>query len=107
VVDYDWASTTWSSNIPVDYAFLVVDDVGKHQDGYSTSPVSSALDIAVPAMGVSFTAPTLVSDLAYALGYSKKQDPDFRYCVQTLEVSGYDGYVLDGCGLSGGSSGGP
>ena len=50
-----------------------------------------------------------MGDLSHAFGYSGARDPDFRYCVQSLRDagSGYDGYVLDGCGLTGGCSGGP
>ena len=70
--------------------------------------MSDALDQAVSAMDTSFTARNM-GDLSHAFGYSGARDPDFRYCVQSLRDagSGYDGYVLDGCGLTGGCSGGP
>lgn len=104
VVDDDWASRSWSSNIPYDYAFLVVDDVGNHR---GPSGVSDVLDEAVPAMDVSFRRPKYGRS-AYGLGYSGNRDPDFRYCVQDLDhYPSRGGYILNGCGLTGGSSGGP
>jgi len=109
VIDSDWASKSWPKNIPHDYGFLVVDDVGSHQ---GPKHVDEALDNAVETLDVSFDAPNL-GNAGYALGYPGDRDrstnpSDLRYCLQVLEErSNYGGYVLDGCGLMAGASGGP
>lgn len=112
VVDNEWANKSWPNNIPADYAYLVVSNLGNRQEG----GIVQALDRVVRGMEVSFSNPEL-EGTSHALGYSGKDDPDFRYCVQDLADSNIffgesspiqpDGYVLDGCGLQGGSSGGP
>ena len=85
--------------------------MGNRQEG----GMAQALDRVVRGMKVSFSNPGL-EGTAHGLGYSGKDDPDFMYCVQdTLDSNVFfgpsslqpDGYVLDGCGLQGGSSGGP
>ena len=75
-----------------------------------------ALDQKVPALDITFDKPNVGNYRATALGYSARRDPDFRYCVQNLQeqidVEGktaYErgGYLLNGCYLTGGASGGP
>ena len=107
VVDKGWASRSWSANIPWDYAFLTVSDVGSHKGGPNPA-TDLALDDTVPAFDITFKPPNVGSD-ATALGYSGAKDPDFRYCTQRLTRADASrgGYMLDGCGLTGGSSGGP
>lgn len=86
-----------------------MNDVGSHQ---GPADVNEALDNAVKALDVSFEAPNL-GNASYALGYPGDRDvttnpSDFRYCRQMLEEKpNYGGYLLDGCGLTGGASGGP
>lgn len=67
---------------------------------------SDILDATVNALDVSFASQSSPAE-SYALGYSGDQDPSFRYCYQPMTFDSYYGYVLDGCELSGGSSGGP
>ena len=67
VVDNGWlANSPFPGNIPDDYAYLVVDDVDSHQGGPPGIP--EALDQAVPAMDIAWSAPVLGSP-SYALGY--------------------------------------
>ena len=68
-------------------------------------PPSDILDVTVNALDVSFATQSSPAE-SYALGYSGNEDPSFRYCYQPMSFYSY-GYVLDGCELSGGSSGGP
>jgi len=56
-------------------------------------------------MGISFAAPPL--QLTHALGYSYSRDPNFMYCADTLISRDAANWWLSGCGLTGGSSGGP
>lgn len=109
VVDRNWAKKVWPNNIPADYAFLVVSNVGSHQ---GPTHVNDALERAVPAFDISFRKPDL-GRLTYGLGYPGKQDTDynpadFRYCRQSLDDEpDRSGYMLDDCGLTAGASGGP
>ena len=104
VVDNNWATGTFPNNVAWDYAFYVVSDTAAHQAGYTAAP--DALDSAVTAMTVSFTAPAY-STLSHALGYSYSRDPQFMYCADKLGQASTVNYWLGKCGLSGGSSGGP
>lgn len=110
VVDNGWASRSWPDNIPSDYAYLVVSDVGSHSGGTDLSVNDEdALDKAVPALDISFTAP-ITGIQATALGYSGSEDPNFMYCTRNLSREtriSRDGYKLNGCELSAGASGGP
>ena len=111
VVDHNWSSKTWTDNIPHDYAFLVVPNVGSHK---GPSGVNDSLEVAVPALEVSWDRPRF-GELSYAFGYPLSYDSptrpsDFRYCKRTLtKRSDMDGnmLVLKGCGLREGASGGP
>eukprot|EP00578_Thalassiosira_sp_NH16_P013810 CAMPEP_0181120444 /NCGR_PEP_ID=MMETSP1071-20121207/24162_1 /TAXON_ID=35127 /ORGANISM="Thalassiosira sp., Strain NH16" /LENGTH=544 /DNA_ID=CAMNT_0023205105 /DNA_START=4 /DNA_END=1638 /DNA_ORIENTATION=- len=111
VVDRLWSSKTWDDNIFHDYAFLVVPNVGSHR---GPSGVNDSLESAVPALEVGWDRPRF-GELSYAFGYPVKHDTasrpsDFRYCRKTLaERADRDGsmLVLNGCGLSQGTSGGP
>ncbi|KAL7574573.1 hypothetical protein ACA910_015923 [Epithemia clementina (nom. ined.)] len=107
VIDSRWAAGTWSSNIPYDYAILVVPDSGAWTQGYNNlnNPI---LDNAVPPLEVDFTNEQgLVSgSLVQFHGYSYNKDPNFRYC-RVQANSQTDRWVVPGCMLSGGASGGP
>lgn len=105
VIDNQWQTGTWSGNIPSDYAFLVASNVGSHTSD-NQSFTSDALEEAVPALDVSFEEPTTGS-LSYAFGYPGNRDPNFQYCRQVLDPEQGRGYLLDGCDMQGGSSGGP
>jgi hypothetical protein len=103
VVHPQWAAKTFPANIPWDYAYYVVNNVGAH-DGNDAVP---ALDGAVRPMTIQFTAPAL-TEKAHALGYSYADDPNFMYCAEGLATeSSYGDLWLGACGLSGGASGGP
>lgn len=104
VVDTDWTTRTFPSNIPWDYAYYVVGDTGAHS---GTAAASDALDVAAGDLAVQFTSPT-PGVFTHALGYSYSDDPSFMYCAQTLATeSSYNDWWLSQCDLSGGSSGGP
>jgi len=53
----------------------------------------------------------LTDQFVYGFGYSLEHNPDFRYCSDTTGfkdvTKGVPTYWLDGCGLTGGASGGP
>jgi hypothetical protein len=105
VVDRSWTTRTFPDNIPWDYAFYVVKDVGAHSPGLTAS--SDVLETAAGDLPVqTATAPT-VGTYTHALGYSYSQDPDFMYCAQNLGTNGAANWWLSQCGLTGGSSGGP
>jgi len=104
VVDVNWTTRTFPDNVHWDYAFYVVRNTGAHTAGRTVA--SDTLDAAVTPMSVQFSAPTTGST-AYALGYSYDVDPLFRYCTDPLQNMNADNWWLPGCGLSGGSSGGP
>eukprot|EP00578_Thalassiosira_sp_NH16_P026204 CAMPEP_0181098726 /NCGR_PEP_ID=MMETSP1071-20121207/12282_1 /TAXON_ID=35127 /ORGANISM="Thalassiosira sp., Strain NH16" /LENGTH=627 /DNA_ID=CAMNT_0023181345 /DNA_START=72 /DNA_END=1952 /DNA_ORIENTATION=+ len=111
VVDRLWSSKTWQDNIPQDYAILVVPNVGSHR---GPSGVNDSLEVAVPALEVSWERPR-IGQLSYALGYPGDMDvvtnpSDFRYCRQILterKEKEWGGLMLEGCGLTAGASGGP
>lgn len=106
VIDHDWTEYTMPANLPWDYAFVVVSDVGSHVGG-SDSNANIALDNTVPALDVSFNEP-IVGGRTTALGYSSDPNPDLRYCAQYLEIeANMGGYLLNGCALSDGAIGGP
>src|SRR6185369_143324 len=93
-----------------DYAFYVVSDDGAHTSGLS--PSSETLDLAAGSMGISDSQPSHDTnddlDLTHALGYSYDADPNFMYCAQHMTtINGTINWWLPGCGLTGGSSGGP
>ena len=104
LVDTNWTTRTFPDNVAWDYAYYVVNDTGAHQPGLAAA--SDALDAAVPAMTVSFSAPGLDA-LTHALGYSYDVDPQFMYCADPMEAFDAVNWWLPNCGLSGGSSGGP
>ena len=109
IVDSGWSGREWPDNQPSDYAYLVVPNVGSHQ---GPAGVNDGLEKAVPTLDVTFEKP-VYGEYATALGYpanldTEDQPSDFRYCRQSLrEEAGKGGYVLNGCGLKGGASGGP
>ncbi len=108
IVDRSWTTTSWPNNIAVDYAFYVVPDTGRHTPGFRTG-TSAVLDTAVGSIPVSFTAPALGTG-TYGIGYPGANDPQLRYCADLLAtptLNSYGGLWLDGCGLTGGASGGP
>jgi hypothetical protein len=105
VVDVDWTAAVFPNNIPWDYAYYVVPDIGAHTPGLT--PAAEALDQAViTPMAISFSTPT-TGLFTHALGYSYSEDPSFMYCAQDMTTEGNSNWWLASCGLSGGSSGGP
>lgn len=109
VIASDWSSRVWPSNIPYDYGFYVVPNVGSHRVGNTTD--NDPLD-GLGSLSIAWNADSAtVGMLTDALGYSYKVDPRFMYCEQALGsiygVAGYLNHWLSGCRLSGGSSGGP
>jgi hypothetical protein len=111
-VDVNWTTRSFPDNIPWDYAYYVVEDSGAHSGSASTS---DALDTAVGSLGIDFNPPAVndgndgatSADFTHALGYSYSDDPYFMYCAEDMTTEGSDNWWLPGCGLSGGSSGGP
>jgi hypothetical protein len=101
-VDANWASRSWPDNIPWDYAYYVVDDTDAASRGGNAT---GALD-ALANLAVSFSAPDTTAK-ADAIGYSYSQDPNLRYCSETLGATGTANWWLGSCALSGGASGGP
>jgi hypothetical protein len=110
VVDTNWTTRTFPDNIPWDYAFYVVSDIGAHQDGYIPN-TEDALDTAAGAMALDFTDPAVddsgTADFTFGMGYSYSDDPNFMYCAEDMTTEGTANWWLPSCGLSGGSSGGP
>ena len=104
VVDYKWTDKVFPNNVMWDYAFYVVDNNSARQPGYLAN-ISNTLDVAAGFMDISFAAPPL--SMTYGLGYSYDRDPNFMYCSDTLVSRDAANWWLAGCGLSGGSSGGP
>lgn len=116
VVHDDWASRVFPSNVPSDYGFYVVDDIGAH---LGASSASDALDQSVSALDMSFEP--LVTDpddplypgptFTHAFGYSYSgYDPDLMYCADTLGADPNDPVNprwIPACDLQGGASGGP
>jgi hypothetical protein len=111
VVDVNWTTSVFPDNIPWDYAFYVVDDIGAHAQGLRTT--SDVLDDAVDGgLPISFLSPYVddgetTYDYTHALGYSYSDDPNFMYCAEDMTTEGADNWWLPSCRLSGGSSGGP
>jgi hypothetical protein len=113
VVDSDWTTRVFPNNIAWDYAFYVVDDIGAHAQGPTTT--SDVLDEAAGDLPISFGTVNVNDgdpgahslDFTHALGYSYSEDPNFMYCAEDMTLEGAVNWWLPSCGLSGGSSGGP
>jgi hypothetical protein len=106
VVDQNWTTRTFPDNIFWDYGFYVVSDTGawSTSDRYA-NPADRALD-GLGTLDIDVTART--GDTAHALGYPYDVDPELMYCTEPLATEEtYNGYWLDRCGLTGGTSGGP
>lgn len=102
VVDVEWTTRTFPDNIPWDYGYYVVADVGAHDGNGTTDGLEDAVGSLVPK----FTPPT-VGEVSHALGYSYDVDPELMYCKESLGTEGSANYWLSRCDMSGGSSGGP
>ena len=110
VVDTHWTTRVFPDNIPWDYGYYVVNDIGAHQGSGA-----EALQTAAGFLPISFTAPYFNDgdpgpgslDYTHALGYSYSDDPNFMYCAEDMTTEGSSNWWLANCGLSGGSSGGP
>ena len=100
VVDVNWTTRTFPDNVAWDYAFYVVGN-----NSHSGTAAPSVLDAAVFPMNINFSLPPL--SLTYGLGYSYDMDPNFMYCTDNLQNASAANWLLPGCGLTGGSSGGP
>ncbi|MBI4292224.1 MAG: hypothetical protein HY661_12180 [Betaproteobacteria bacterium] len=115
VVDINWTTRTFPDNIAWDYAFYVVADSGAHRQGInSTSDIldegtaAGSLPVSFGTVSVNDGTPGALSpDFTPALGYSFSEDPKFMYCAEDMTTEGTANWWLPGCGLSGGSSGGP
>jgi hypothetical protein len=107
VVDKEWTLRTFPDNIPWDYAYYVVDDVGAHQQGLSLM-TDDALDTAViTPIPIDFSWDGS-NPYTHAIGYSGDKDPDLRYCAENVNQNvGPANWWLGSCAMSGGSSGGP
>jgi hypothetical protein len=111
VVDTNWTTSTFPDNIPWDYAYYVVSDVGAH----SGSTAIESLETQVGGLSISFAPPAYdtgttdaeAADYTHAIGYSYADDPNLMYCAENMTLEGAYNYWLPNCGLSGGSSGGP
>ena len=111
VVEQNWTTSVFPSNIPWDYAYYVVGDTGTH----SGNGGGGALDSAAGAIAVNFSAPNVNDgqagasslDFTHALGYSYSDDPFFMYSAEDMTTEGSDNWWLPSSQLSGGSSGGP
>jgi len=105
VVDRNWTTRSWPDNIPWDYAYYVVPDVGAH---FGAATPSDVLDAAVGGgQSLPFASDLSPGSPVAALGYSYSDDPNFMYCSEGLSTTGAANWWLPSCGLSGGASGGP
>ena len=110
-MDTNWTTSTFPDNIPWDYAYYVVSDIGAH----SGAVADPSLEFEVGGLAISFTAPEVDSgttganavDYTHAIGYSYADDPNLMYCAENMTTEGAYNWWLPNCGLSGGSSGGP
>ena len=113
-VDEEWTTRTFPDNIAWDYGYYVVDDMGAHSQGQTTTD-TDVLDDEAGSLTVNFDAVSVDDlvdgaespDFTHALGYSLSHDPEFRYCAEDMTITGTVNWLLPGCGLSGGASGGP
>jgi len=103
VVDVDYTTRQFPDNHEWDVGYYVVPATGAQVGGQS---VAAALETAAGALPVSFSVTTAGQD-TWGLGYSYSDDPNFMYCRDTMGTQGTVNWWLPGCGLSGGSSGGP
>ena len=103
VVDVDYTIRQFPDNHEWDMGFYVVPITGAHR-GIQT--VAESLETATGSLPMSFSVNTAGQE-TYGLGYSYSDDPNFMYCRDTMGTQGTANWWLPGCGLSGGSSGGP
>ena len=91
----------------VPFHFNTVPDAGAWTQGYANTN-NPVLDSAVSSMEVDFTNQQGLVDGSWVNfhGYSYNRDPNFRYCRVQVD-SQADRWVMPGCMLSGGASGGP
>jgi hypothetical protein len=114
LVDVNWTTRTFSDNVAWDYAYYVVNDTGAHTSsstGLSGPYNDGVLDVQAGNLGIDFVAPyhntSNDADVTTAIGYSYSDDPKLMYCEDHMATTGSVNWWLPGCGLSGGSSGGP
>lgn len=102
-----WADTPWPERLAYDYGFYVVDDVGDHK---GNSCGSDALDVSIDELDF-VVGEDFAGDSVLAFGYSLIEKPDFRFCSNYTDynqpIEDVDTNWIPGCGLRGGSSGGP
>ncbi len=111
VVEENWTTRTFPSNIPWDYAYYVVDDSGSHSGNGS----SGSLETVAGGFDVSFATPNHDDgnsgpgslDWTHNLGYSYSDDPFFMYSAMDMEEMDAANWWQPQSDLSGGSSGGP
>ena len=107
VVHEEYKTTDGNAKLQYDYGFLVVDDFGAH-DG-TVCAGSEGLDIAVDEMTFSTKGNDIVGESIYGFGYPG-WGANLKYCaeVATKEVTSFGDFLwIEGCGLLGGTSGGP
>ena len=108
-VDPQWTSVLWPDNLAYDYGFYMVPTSGRHVQG--THPVSDSLESAIETLKIDWSASKGKPKYTFALGYSYVDDPALMYCAEQVGtivgITDYTNLWLNGCALSGGSSGGP
>jgi hypothetical protein len=103
VVDIDYTTRQFPDNHAWDMGFYIVPATGAH---WGNPDVDESLETATGALPMSFSVTTSGQD-TFGLGYSYSDDPNFMYCRDTMGTQGTVNWWLPGCGLTGGSSGGP
>lgn len=121
---YEWTTKGFPHSVPWDYALYVIpNDPAAHLEGFihkGQPELTRILEDIVEPIPIDFnwrvrgsatTRPNLPSDFGHGLGYSFDKDPSFRYCSSSIGtkfgISTYENLWMDGCALTGGSSGGP
>ena len=126
VVHYEWTTKGFPYSVPWDYAYYVIpNDPAAHIGGFIhegqpelsrileeiVEPIPIDFDWRVRESSVASTHLNLPGEFAHGLGYSFNRDPSFRYCADAagtrFGISTYENLWMDGCAMTGGSSGGP
>ena len=126
VVHYEWTTKGFPNSVPWDYAYYVIpNDPATHIAGFiheGQPELSRILEEIVEPMPIDFdwraressvasTHLNLPGEFVHGLGYSFNRDPSFRYCADAagtrFGISTYENLWMDGCAMTGGSSGGP
>jgi hypothetical protein len=125
-VHYEWTTKGFPNSVPWDYAYYVIpNDPAAHIEGFIhegqpdlsrileeiVEPMPIDFDWRVRESSVASTHLNLPGEFTHGLGYSFNRDPSFRYCADAagtkFGISTYENLWMDGCAMTGGSSGGP